>query len=305
VAALLDRRASIGEQAVAFAFGDVARGVRFDNPQDIEQELDRERQEEKDREDGRKIMEREADSGEGEKDATINLKEMIQSLTPKKRPLNGRKSLHVGAAKGILGKRPAELDEGDQDHDDDEGGVKRLKNHQSSPVKNVKLQAPPSKAETTGRLTRAARRSLQETTGNIITPTTVSSPVKPSVTTPKSQGRFREPEPTAQEVITFVQKSPVDNPVVDEDDYGDERIQLQDFLNMTSIRFMELTTTKRRHTVAPSGMHDGLSSSRHENDQVDGSLESCVVAGACTVPMLELFQHVSFPKTPVECYSGC
>ena len=291
VAALLDRRASIGDQAIAFTFGDATRGVRFDNPQVIEQELDRERQEEKDREDGRKIMEREADSGEAEKDATINLKEMIQSLTPKKRPLNGRKSLHVGAAKGILGKRPAELDEDDQDNDDDQGGVKRLKNHQGSPVKNVKLQAPPSKAETTGRLTRAARRSLQETTANIITPTTASSPIKLSVTTPKSQGRFRDPEPAAQEVIPFVEKSPVDSLEVDEEEYGDERMQLQDFLNMTSIRFMELTTTKRRHTVAPSDMQDGLSGSWQENDNVDSSLESCVVAGACTVPMLELFQH--------------
>ncbi len=291
VAALLDRRASIGDQAIAFTFNDASRGVRFENPQVMEQELDRERREENDREDGRKIMEREADSGEGEKDATINLKEMIQSLTPKKRPLNGRKSLHVGAAKGILGKRPVELDEDEQDHDDDEGGVKRLKNHQGSPVKNVKLQAPPSKAETTGRLTRAARRSLQEATPNIITPTTAYSPLKPSVMTPKSQGRFRQPEPAAQEVIPFVQKSPMDEPEVEEEEYGDERIQLQDFLNMTSIRFMELTTTKRRHTVAPSDMQDGWSGSRQENDQADGSFENCVVAGACTVPMLELFQH--------------
>jgi len=291
VAALLDRRASIGDQAIVFTFSDASRGVRFDDPQVIEGEIDRERQEEKDREDGRKIMEREADSGEAEKDATINLKEMIESLTPKKRPLNGRKSLHVGAAKGILGKRPAELDEDEQDHDDDdEDGVKRLKNHQGSPVKNVKLQAPPSKAETTGRLTRAARRSLQETTANIMTPMTASSPLKPSITTPKSQGRFRVPEPAAQEVIPFIEKPPVDDPEVDEE-YEDERIQLQDFLNMTSIRFMELTTTKRRHTVAPNDMQDGLSGSRHENDTVDSSLESCVVAGACTVPMLELFQH--------------
>jgi kinetochore protein Spc7/SPC105 len=290
VAALLDRRASISDQAIAFTVGDASRGVRFDNPQVIEQELDRERQDEKNREDGRKIMEREADSGEAEKDATINLKEMIESLTPKKRPLNGRKSLHIGAAKGILGKRPAELDEDDQDHDDDQDGVKRLKIHQGSPVKNVKLQAPPSKAETTGRSTRATRQSLRETTANIITPTT-SSPLKPSVTTPKGQGRFRDPEPAAQEVIPFVEKSPVDDPEVDEEENRDERIQLQDFLNMTSIRFMELTTTKRRHTVAPSDMQDGLSGSRPENDHVDGSLESCVIAGACTVPMLELFQH--------------
>jgi kinetochore protein Spc7/SPC105 len=292
VAALLDRRASIGDQAPAFTLGDASLGVRFENPQVIEQELDRERQEEKDREDGRKIMEREADAGEGEKDATLNLKEMIQSLTPNKRPLNGRKSLHVGAAKGILGKRPAELDEDEQDNDDDDqGGLKRLKNHQGSPVKNVKLQAPPSKAETTGRVTRAARRSLQETTANIITPTTASSPLKPAITSPRSQGRFREPEPAAQEVIPFVKKPPVGNLEMDEEDYGDERIQLQDFLNMTSIRFMELTTTKRRHTVVTSDMQDGLSVLQRENNNVDSSFESCTVAGACTVPMLELFQH--------------
>ena len=31
-----------------------------------------------------------------------------------------------------------------------------------------------------------------------------------------------------------------------------ERVHLQDFLNTTSIRFMDLTTTKRRHTILPS-----------------------------------------------------
>jgi kinetochore protein Spc7/SPC105 len=306
VAALLDRRGSIGDQAIAFTSGqpgDFTRGVRFDNPQKIEKELDKERQEEKDREDGRKIMEREADAGEVEKDATINLKEMIESLTPKKRPLKGRKSLHVGAAKGILGKRPAELDEDDQDNDEDQGGVKRLKNLQGSPVKNVKLQAPPSKAETTGRMTRAARRSLQDTTGNIITPTIASSPAKGSpITTPKGQGRFRdvEPEGACHPVVPFVEKAPMDNPIVDEEEVGDERMHLQDFLNMTSIRFMELTTTKRRHTIAPTAVKDGFGDVKHNETDADTSLESCVVAGSCTVPMLELFQHVSISTRHLE-----
>lgn len=294
VAALLDRRRSIGDQAIAFTsgnLGDISRGIRFDDPQIIEEQLDMERQEEKDREDGRKIMEREADTAEVEKDVTLNLKEMIESLTPKKRPLKGRKSLHVGAAKGILGKRPVELDEDEQENDEDEGGVKRLKNHQGSPVKNVKLKAPPSKAETTGRLTRAARRSLENATGNITTPTTTSSPAKGSIAmTPKSQGRFREVEPAvvAQPVIPFVEKPPVEDPIVDEEEFDDEQMHLQDFLNMTSIRFMELTTTKRRHTIAAK--QDGPMSA---NADADGSLESCVAAAACTVPMLELFQHVS------------
>lgn len=56
---------------------------------------------------------------------------------------------------------------------------------------------------------------------------------------------------------------------------------------MTSIRFMELTTTKRRHTVAPSDLKDSTTADGKD----DLSLERCVVAGACTVPMLELYQH--------------
>ena len=68
-----------------------------------------------------------------------------------------------------------------------------------------------------------------------------------------------------------------------------ERIYLQDFLNMTSIRFMELTTTKRRHTAAPSAMKSlGLDAKPSESQQ---NLESRVAAGACLVPTLEMFQH--------------
>ena len=67
---------------------------------------------------------------------------------------------NMGSARGLLGKRPLELDSDDDNEDRD--GIKRLKGHQSSPVKNVRLHAPPSKAETTGRLTRANRRSLED-----------------------------------------------------------------------------------------------------------------------------------------------
>ncbi|KAL2060660.1 hypothetical protein VTL71DRAFT_9301 [Oculimacula yallundae] len=286
VAALLDRRGSIGDQARSFIPGQLGEAaaavVRFEDPRAMEEELDRERKEDEDRENGRKIMEREADQAGEEKDVTLNLKEMIQSLTPKKKSLKGRKSLHVGAAKGILGKRPVELD--DEDDDEDTGGVKRLKGHQGSPVKTVKLQAPPSKAETTtGRITRASRKSMEEST---LTPTT-TSPEKGKVTTPRNQGRFKDAEAgaPAQEIGPPVEKTPVEDPEVDEESFGDDRIQLQDFLNMTSIRFMELTTTKRRHTIAPS------SSAKPLEDLKDIALEDCVAAGAATIPMLELFQH--------------
>ncbi|KAG4434796.1 hypothetical protein IFR05_009731 [Cadophora sp. M221] len=288
VAALLDRRGSIGDQARSFVPSKLGEApvaaVRFEDPRVMEEDLDREREQEEDRENGRKIMEREADQAGEEKEVTLNLKELIQSLTPKKKnPLRGRKSLHVGAAKGILGKRPAELD--DEDDDEDNGGVKRLKGHQVSPVKSVKLQAPPSKAETTtGRVTRASRKSMEESTS---TPTMVTSPEKGKVTTPRHQGRFKDAEAGApvQEIGPPIEKPPIDDPQVDEDSFGDDRIQLQDFLNMTSIRFMELTTTKRRHTIAPR------SSTRALGDDKEIALEDCVAAGAATIPMLELFQH--------------
>jgi len=287
VAALLDRRVSIGDQAKSFVPGqlNVGRGVRFD-PRAMEEEIDKEREQEEDRENGRSILEREADQGE-EKDATLNLKDLIQSLTPKRNPLKGRKSLHVGAAKGILGKRPAELDE--EDEDEDNGGVKRLKNHQGSPVKNVKLQGPPTKLETTGRMTRAARKSLEEA-HNASTPT-ISSPLKAKATTPRGQGRFKDAEANVvAQVGPLVEKQPVEDPEVSEESFEDDRIQLQDFLNMTSIRFMELTTTKRRHTLAPK-LSTGA---KGQKDEGDIGLEDCVAAGAATIPMLELFQHVSF-----------
>lgn len=284
VAAILDRRRSIGEQAKSFTPGqspELCTGVRFQDPRVMENEIDDERAQEMAREDGKAILEREVDMTGDDKDATLNLKEMIQSLTPKKNPLRGRKSLHVGAATGILGKRPAELDENEDD--EDEGGVKRLKGRQGSPVKNVRLQGPPSKAETIGRATRSARKSL-DLSRTISTPTT-TSPAKNQITTPRSQGRFKDAE-YGGPILPPSEKTPVDEPQTG--DFGeDERIQLQDFLNMTSIRFMELTTTKRRHTVAPR------SSAKDFVNESPASLEDCVAAGAATIPMLELFQHVS------------
>ena len=302
-AALLNRRGSIGEQAEKFTpLKQAGKGVHFDDPRIIEREVEREWEEQQRRESGRSIMEKEAD-GHGnldEKEARINLKEMIESLTPKKKKLNGRKSLHVGAARGILGKRPAELDEED---DDEDGTPKGLKGREGSPVKNVKLPGPPPKLETTGRVTRALRKSLEQTSGNVetATPTTVVSPIEgQDVTSPKNKGRFKDVEPTsAQPPVPFAEKLTAENQEVMEPVEEEVRIHLQDFLNLTSIRFMELTTTKRRHTVAPNALlvdKAANASSANRDDEKPGSsrdLESCVVAAACTVPMLDLYQHVS------------
>lgn len=284
VAAIMDRRGSIGEAAGNFVPSKPGRSVAFADPRVIEHEVDKERRDDEDRENGRSILEREAD-GDDENNTT-SLKDMINSMTPKKKanPFKGRKSLHVGSAKGLLGKRPAELEEDEEGEERD--GVKRLRGHQGSPVKNIRLHAPPSKAETTGRVTRSSRRSLEEISGNVGTPTS-RSPKKGAkgAQSPHGQGRFKDVE-ADQPTNTFSFEDPPRAVDLDAQDDDGERIHLQDFLNMTSIRFMELTTTKRRHTQAPEAMRD---STLHKEEDV--SLERCVVAGACTVPMLELYQH--------------
>ena len=307
VTALLERRGSIGEKAKAFV---VPRNpssiVRFEDPRVMEQELDQERAEEKRRESGRGILQGEADDQDlQEKDATTNLKDLIGSLTPQKRKekkLNGRKSLHVGAAKGLLGKRPVELDE-DEDEDEDLT-PKRLKSREESPVKKVTLPAPPSKAATTGRITRSTRLSLAENAANVRSSTPSGSfPLSKNNTTPKDQSRFKNVEvKSPANAISFEENlgGPDDAAGLKEEE--EDRIRLQDFLNMTSIRFMELTTTKRRHTVLPHAIEQSARKTAQgagEGNQPDSSnnLENCVVAGVCTVPMLELYQHVSSTGT--------
>lgn len=290
VTEILARRASLGDASPIFVPGAEFLGRRtvvFADPRALEEEIDKERQDEEDKENKRKIPEREADGCQDDKDATLNLKEMISSLSPAKKPFKGRKSLHVGSAKGLLGKRPAELDE--QDEAEEMDGMKRLKGHPGSPVKNVHLRSPPSKAETTtGRKTRASMKSADDTDTDTITPSTqLLSPTR--TTTPSDQGRFKKVEHDQATGKVDCARSPA---LVDADMHGngdddEERIHLQDFLNMTSIRFMELTTTKRRHTGAPTAPRDSTSGDD------DMSMERCVVAGACTVPMLELYQHVS------------
>ena len=303
VTELLERRTSIGESAQMFAFsGQEASHVRFEDPRAMARELEQERADDERRESGRGILQMEANmpDAEEERDATANLKGMIESLTPQKKKLRGRKSLHVGAAKGLLGKRPAELDAGESD---DESTPKRLKGREGSPVKKVKLPAPPPKNETTGRSTRSARLSLAETSGNakMSTPSSGASPQRTGAKTPNEQPRFKDASTNSSStkpMASFEDRLASKKPTSLEPPETEDRIHLQDFLNMTNIRFMELNTTKRRLTAAPNNSEssakkktvdvEGKTESEGEND-----LENWVVAGACTIPMLELYQHVS------------
>jgi kinetochore protein Spc7/SPC105 len=303
VSALLDRRRSIGDDASPFVPhpGQAGRLLRFDDPKTLEDQIDAEREEEERRESGRFIMEREADQPQYPDEENTTLRDMIESLTPKKNKpskLKGRKSLHVGAARGILGKRPAELDLEDEE-EDAESTPNRLKamEREASPVKKVHLPKPPSKDETTGRVTRAKRRSLEETAGNAqITPTLSKSPGKPSAAnTPQPRGRFRDtstdpgtPLPTSFEDKLDNVIEAVDLSVLrDGQDQEAEKISLQDFLNMTNIHFIELSTTKRRHTLAPAAP------SQNSKDSQLSSNQACFAAAATTLPLLELYQHAT------------
>ena len=297
VSELLDRRGSLGEKTKMFVpHGNTGSNVRFENPQIMEQEIEQERRDEERRENGRRILQGEADEQdvEGSKDVTANLKDMIGSLTPQKKKLKGRKSLHVGAAKGLLGKRPKELDE----EDNDEDSTKRLKGREGSPVKQVRLPGPPPKSTTTGRVTRSNRKSLAEIDGNTEagTPSISVSPSKNN-TTPKDQTRFKDAERgTPAQVQSFEAKLEGTTKIIELPE-EEVRIHLQDFLNMINIRFIELNTTKRRHTVVPGAANDPNAATKPDEtehgreSEAKSDLERCVVAGTCTVPMLELYQH--------------
>ena len=310
VTELLDRRGSIHQSAQVFkSNGPAPTCVRFEDPRVMENELEKERAEEERRQSGRGILQKEADFQDTEelKDATTTLKDKIGGLTPQKKKPKPRKSLHVGAAKGILGKRPAELD---VDADEDEMSPKNIMGQQGSPVKKIKLPAPPSKNETTRRHLRSGRPSLVETLGNnkLNTPS-IGSPTKSTlVTTPQGQARFKDMDdlPSAEKpMASFEEKLETVNPTATEPAEAEDRIHLQDFLNMTSIRFMELTTTKRRLTVAPTALESSAKKASTDLEQAstESLLEKSVIAGACTVPMLELYQHVCAIQLHFAVYS--
>lgn len=291
VAALLDRRASIGEQAGTFTPSKAgARMIRFEDPKVMEAEIVREHQDEERRESAQYILEQEAE-GDEDYDHTATLKEAIGNMTPKKTPqkknLKGRKSLAPGGALGLLGKRPRELDDSDED-----GTPRGLQGRESSPVKRIRLQAPPTKQETIGRLTNPA---LSFESVRASTPMAEVAENTLNATTPKHKGYFKDAEllPSAQKPVPTMGQQRISEADLAEEAEVVEKIHLQDFLNMTSIRFMELNTTKRRHTVMPNG--DGKADHAKEETDPVKRFEDAVVAGACTIPLLELFQHVCFP----------
>ncbi|KAJ6110619.1 hypothetical protein N7486_002854 [Penicillium sp. IBT 16267x] len=286
VAAMLDERPSLGESTPQFTPQQPSRsGVRFEDPLKMQEDEDRDREQEEMREDGHIPP-----SQRGDGDVTSNLRDMISSMSPKKNKMGNRKSLHVGAALGILGKRPLELD---MDDEEAENSPKRLRGREVSPVKGVRLPAPTVGDGTIRRSIRSPIRRARSSSPlkGSTTPTSISelqtptktgaTPIKVGVDALHIASDPQQPEPEEEEVSGQGQDTDL------------EPIQLQDFLNMTNIHFMELTTTKRRHTTAPGSAKKRLSRRSGENVPKTGTItfDDCVAAGFCTVPMLELYQH--------------
>ncbi|KEF63247.1 uncharacterized protein A1O9_01224 [Exophiala aquamarina CBS 119918] len=304
ISELLDRRSSIGDAVPQFKLGVTdAPGTRSEDPQQLAQEVEADRVEEYRRESGRFIMEQEADERVGD-NSTLQLKDMIEAMSPKKPKagkMRGRKSLAVGGAKGLLGKRPAELDLDEEDEDEAEPTPKRLKavSREVSPVKQVHLPKPPSKDETTGRLSAKLQNSLPGFASNSKATPKIgsSSPVETAApSSPSTTGRYRDiridadARPTSFEdkldnVVGAIDMSTAQ--MLEQANIPDEpKISLQEFLNMTNIHFIELSTTKRRHTMAQT-----LPNRKSQESVHDNTLEETFVAAATTLPLLELYQH--------------
>lgn len=130
---------------------------------------------------------------------------------------------------------------------------------------------------------------------------TLVSPMKRGMTPKKSQTPQKQPTPkqktptpkkqTPRRSLSPKKRVAFGEPQNEEPEYAAEgeseveRISLQEFLDMTKIRFMDLSTTKRRHTAAPALFHD------MEVEEKEETLDRYVVAGACTLPEYELYQH--------------
>ncbi|EXJ75871.1 uncharacterized protein A1O5_00379 [Cladophialophora psammophila CBS 110553] len=304
VTELLDRRSSIGDAAPQFKLVSIEPTMlHSEDPQQLVQKVEAERAQEQRRESGRFIMEQEADEPQDE-NLTLQLKDMIESMTPQKPKsgkLKGRKSLAVGGAKGLLGKRPAELDMDDDDEADSTPKRLRVVSREGSPVKKVHLPKPPSKDETTGRLGTKLQKSLQEMADNDnATPNLgAASPSKSAVApSPATTKRFKDikvndearPESFEDKLDNVVGALDISTVQMEEGSArgGEDKISLQQFLNMTNIHFIELSTTKRRHTMAQSVQAAGSQTNMDGSDTADN-----FVAAATTLPLLELYQHAT------------
>ncbi|KAK7547584.1 hypothetical protein IWX49DRAFT_578639 [Phyllosticta citricarpa] len=142
----------------------------------------------------------------------------------------------------------------------------------------VKRAPPPPNQHLSPKISAAKEATPKKTSlEKTSTPQTRSSPLK--------QVQFNSTSPE-EEVID-------DDAKMDVEDESTERISLREFLELTNIRFMDLTTTKRRHTGFPgavNGMGKSIASSVAEMEG-QSDLETNVVAAASIEPEYAMYHH--------------
>lgn len=131
------------------------------------------------------------------------------------------------------------------------------------------------------------KETLKNVTPKKHTPAKQTSPVK--AITPRGR-----PTPNGRQNVSVI-ASPArrlneDLERIKEDGADVKNVGLQDFLTQAGIRFMDLTTTKRRMTTAPTPSKTRANGDT-PGESEEAGLESMVVAAARTVPELELYQH--------------
>lgn len=100
--------------------------------------------------------------------------------------------------------------------------------------------------------------------------------------TPKSKAQAQSQSSPAKQLLDDVSK-------IKSSEKPHVKVKLQEFLELASIRFMDLTATKRRMTTAvtPSKARNP----GQAREEPDVTLETAIIAGGCTLPELEMYEH--------------
>lgn len=153
---------------------------------------------------------------------------------------------------------------------------------------SIKLLSTPRKQVFTSPLKRSVAATPREAASQK-TPSPKKTPSPRKSSSPQKQVQFGVDEVQYPTLPAEEEKN--GEAVGDEEPV--EQIQLQEFLEMTGIRFMELTTTKRRHTGYPGAQNAFGRSASLNAAEIEGrdDLETCVVAAACTEPEYLMYQH--------------
>ena len=139
-------------------------------------------------------------------------------------------------------------------------------------------------AESIKLMSTPRKETLKNVTPKKQTPARQASPQKAATPrprlTPKSR-RNAHASPVRQLSEDLIRIQESEKPV--------EKVQLQKFLDLAGIRFMDLTASKRRLTTAPTPSKTRKAGDVQDEPEVN--LETAIIAGGCTLPELEMYEH--------------